>query len=74
MGEFRTMKPKITDTMLYHFVRSLTDGWRGLPNTETKNSRAAWLVEALCATLEKIEAQEDLEERLSEKEQSSVRK
>lgn len=74
MGEQWQMKAKITDTMLYHFIRSLTDGWRGLPNTETKNSRAAWLVEALCATLDKIDAQEALEERLSEKGQSSVRK
>lgn len=54
--------PKITQTMLYHFVKSLVENWESL-GAMYKNQFAVVLVETLAATLKRIEAQEAQEER-----------
>lgn len=59
------MTPKVTDTILYHFVRSLADQWqtkKEFPHG-SREELAVFLCEALCATLDRIDAQEAQVER-----------
>lgn len=59
---------KTTDTMLYHFVRSIAERWQSIPANRygqlgNREELAVFLVESLCATLSRIEAQENQERR-----------
>lgn len=65
------MSTKITDTVLYHFARSMADQWRLLKagsysQIGNRESFAVFIVESLCATLARIEAQEAQERRREE--------
>lgn len=52
------MTTRVTETMLYHFVRSLVDNWEARKGTVFKQEAAVMLVESLVATLDRIAAQE----------------
>lgn len=47
---------KVTETMLYHFVKSIVDRWER--ESSYKEKFAVMLVESLAATLKRIEEQD----------------